>query len=137
RGRRPCGASRRSGTRDRGIDGSGRARGARRAEPAVRSLAAGAATAGDSLWVFRAAHPIARSATRDRHARGQGRLPDPAALQSGGWGPLMNESTIRTDNPLSTDAHAGIGATEGRGEGTTTSRPLPEDALIIVPVRNV
>jgi ATP-dependent Lon protease len=51
----------------------------------------------------------------------------------------MNESTTRTDNPLGTDAQAGVGAiaTEGRGEAASTSRALPEDALIIVPVRNV
>jgi len=49
----------------------------------------------------------------------------------------MNESTTRTDNPLSTDALPGAGvAIEGKGEGAST-RALPEDALIIVPVRNV
>ena len=46
--------------RDRGDGGSGRARRARRAEPAVRGVAARDAAAGDSLRVFRAAHPVAR-----------------------------------------------------------------------------
>ncbi len=51
-------------------------------------VAARGAAARDSLWVFRAAHSVARDATRDGHARVQGRLPDPAAAQVGGRGLL-------------------------------------------------
>ena len=52
----------------------------------------------------------------------------------------MNHQTITNDNSISADASAHVEATADRGSRPTTehpSRPLPEDALIIVPVRNV
>jgi ATP-dependent Lon protease len=51
----------------------------------------------------------------------------------------MNESTIATDKPISADAGPGVAADtpETRADGTGAARPLPDDALIIVPVRNV
>ena len=52
----------------------------------------------------------------------------------------MNESTNPTDRPISADAGPRVAAAdtpETRADGTGASRPLPDDALIIVPVRNV
>jgi ATP-dependent Lon protease len=51
----------------------------------------------------------------------------------------MNNQIIPNDKPISADAGTGVeaGRPEGRTEGEAASRPLPEDALIIVPVRNV
>ena len=51
----------------------------------------------------------------------------------------MNESTIATDKPIGADAGPGVAADtpETRADGTGAARPLPDDALIIVPVRNV
>jgi ATP-dependent Lon protease len=51
----------------------------------------------------------------------------------------MNETGITNDKPLSADAAASAGAAApaGRAQGEGASRPLPDDALIIVPVRNV
>jgi ATP-dependent protease La (LON) substrate-binding domain len=52
----------------------------------------------------------------------------------------MNESTNPTDRPISADAGPGVAAAdtpETRADGTGASRPLPDDALIIVPVRNI
>ena len=82
-----------------------------------------------------------RQRVRRRHARSAGWMPGPAIAQSGAGGTPMttNEPTIRSDDSLKTDAPAGANAaaTEGRTEGAGTSRPLPDDALILVPVRNV
>ena len=51
----------------------------------------------------------------------------------------MNEKTLPNTDPVTADAGTRIDGTpteeQPRREGT--SRPLPEDALIIVPVRNV
>ena len=51
----------------------------------------------------------------------------------------MNEHAIATTGTLSADAHAHAepAARERQPAGEDASRPLPEDALIIVPVRNV
>jgi ATP-dependent Lon protease len=50
----------------------------------------------------------------------------------------MNESTTVNDAQLRTDAQAdAAGPAQRRSDGETTSRPLPEDAMILVPVRNV
>jgi len=51
----------------------------------------------------------------------------------------MNEHAIATTGTLSADAHAHAEAAvrERQPTGEDASRPLPEDALIIVPVRNV
>jgi len=51
----------------------------------------------------------------------------------------MNEE-IKTTNPLSADSRATAGAdatSEARAQAEGRSRPLPDDALIILPVRNV
>ena len=51
----------------------------------------------------------------------------------------MNKQTVTNDKPISADAGTRVEAAgaEGRIEGEGTSRALPDDALIIVPVRNV
>jgi len=51
----------------------------------------------------------------------------------------MNEGTTTNINPVSADTGARIEAATpaGKSQLQGTSRPLPEDALIIVPVRNV
>ena len=51
----------------------------------------------------------------------------------------MKEPTNATDKPISADAGTGVEAAppESRTEGAGATRPLPDDALIIVPVRNV
>jgi len=51
----------------------------------------------------------------------------------------MNEE-IKTTNPLSADSRATAGAdatSEARAQAEGRSRPLPDDALVILPVRNV
>jgi len=51
----------------------------------------------------------------------------------------MNEQTIANDKPISADAGTSVEAAgpEGRTDGEGAARLLPEDALILVPVRNV
>jgi len=49
----------------------------------------------------------------------------------------MNESTMNDQSALSPDARGDATATEDRPEAAGTGKPLPADALIIVPVRNV
>ncbi|HEV8553513.1 MAG TPA: endopeptidase La [Casimicrobiaceae bacterium] len=51
----------------------------------------------------------------------------------------MNEETKSNTDPVTADAGTRVDGTptEGQRQRETTSRPLPEDALIIVPVRNV
>jgi len=51
----------------------------------------------------------------------------------------MSEQTIANDKPISADAGTGAGAVApgARTEGEGAARPLPDDVLIIVPVRNV
>jgi ATP-dependent Lon protease len=51
----------------------------------------------------------------------------------------MKEPANATDKPISADAGTGVEAAppESRTEGAGATRPLPDDALIIVPVRNV
>src|SRR4029077_19794361 len=52
---------------------------------------------------------------------------------------LMNKETIATKTPQNVDAGTApeIAAAEARPQAEGTSRPLPDDALILVPVRNV
>ncbi len=49
----------------------------------------------------------------------------------------MSETTMRNDSPLTIDAGAHATTTEKRPEGAGTGKALPDDALIIVPMRNV
>ena len=52
----------------------------------------------------------------------------------------MNDNHATNRNPVSADARAArrrARAAEASAEGEGASRPLPDDALIIVPVRNV
>ena len=51
----------------------------------------------------------------------------------------MNEPTSSDTDPVSAEARARVDALSPQGErqGEAASRPLPDDALIIVPVRNV
>ena len=51
----------------------------------------------------------------------------------------MNEKTLPNTDPVTADAGTRVDGTptEGQSRREGTSRPLPEDALIIVPVRNV
>jgi len=60
-------------------------------------------------------------------------------MTDGSGGHMINEPTIRNDNLLRTEASSpgAEPATGPKSEGAATSRPVPEDALIIVPVRNM
>src|SRR5262245_60073838 len=52
----------------------------------------------------------------------------------------MSEQVITTNNPVSTDAGTRVDEASAETKPQreeSTSRPLPDDALIIVPVRNV
>src|SRR5258706_16053924 len=51
----------------------------------------------------------------------------------------MNEDTLPNADPITADAGARINrsSTAGQASREGTARPLPEDALIILPVRNV
>src|SRR6202035_2512703 len=66
------------------------------------------------------------------------RLPDFEAAQDR-LTRTMNEKTLPSTDPVTADAGTRVdGApTEEQPRREGTSRPLPEDALIIVPVRNV
>src|SRR5262249_5151549 len=134
------GAAGRGSGRRPGHDRRRSAHGFGRAAPARRAARLDRPSSRDPLWPLRAADPAAPLQPRGRNARARQWLPGARAAQDRMSGRATVMTTPNQSTTLRADASTPAptsGAPQASPEPVRDLPPLPEDALIILPVRNL